>query len=133
GAHYWGTGRALVQIIDRARARGVNIWADSYPYNTTGSDGSTALIPDWALEDEGYAVGSRAARDYAGTLRRVLDDADAAARLRTDIAHEIRRRGDPENITVFEHPNAAYVGKSLLEISRAEGLSPVEMAIKLQL
>lgn len=138
GANFWGSGHAMIQMIDRARSRGVNIWADSYPYNTTGSDGGTVLVPGWALDSDRWGVrgeadaaGSR--RDYTANLRRVLDDPTSAARLRADIAHEIRRRGDAENITVFEHPNQSYIGKNLFQISQAEGISPVEAAIKLQL
>jgi N-acyl-D-amino-acid deacylase len=138
GAHFWGAGHAMIQMIERARARGIDIWADSYPYNTTGSDGATVLVPGWALDSDRWGVRGEsytagAPRDYTGNLRRVLDDPAAAARLRSDVAHEIRRRGDPENIMVFEHPDQSYIGKTLHQISRAEGISPVEAAIKLQL
>jgi N-acyl-D-amino-acid deacylase len=45
GAHYWGSGAAAIRLIEQARARGVQIYADQYPYDTSGSDGSTVLIP----------------------------------------------------------------------------------------
>ena len=44
GANYWGSGLAAIQLIERARLRGVNVWADQYSYNTTGSDGNTLCI-----------------------------------------------------------------------------------------
>src|SRR5690606_36965144 len=38
GAHYWGSSHAAIQLIEAARARGVNVWADQYPYATSGSE-----------------------------------------------------------------------------------------------
>ncbi|MBE3132493.1 MAG: amidohydrolase family protein, partial [Acidobacteria bacterium] len=32
GTMYWGTSHAVIQMIERARARGVEIWGDQYPY-----------------------------------------------------------------------------------------------------
>lgn len=48
GELYWGSSAAAVGLIQRARDRGVDVWADQYPYPTSGTDGSTVLIPAWA-------------------------------------------------------------------------------------
>jgi N-acyl-D-amino-acid deacylase len=66
-------------------------------------------------------------------LRAVLRDSAAAARLRQDIAHEIRRRGGADNVVVFDYPDSTVVGKSVGELAARRGISPVEMAIQLQL
>ena len=42
------------------------------------------------------------------------------------------RRGGPENIVVFDHPDATFVGKSLDELAQARGIDPVRMALELQ-
>jgi N-acyl-D-amino-acid deacylase len=134
GAHYWGTSGAAIQLIESARARGVQVYADQYPYATSGTDGNTVLLPDWALRGEGGQGGGRGARvDYAARLRQVLADDAAAARLRQDIAHEIRRRGGKSNVVVFDYPDSSYVGKSLGQLAEQRGMEPVEMAIALQL
>jgi N-acyl-D-amino-acid deacylase len=126
GANYWGSSHAAIQMIDRARARGVRIWADQYPYSTTGSDGNTVLIPGWALRtDRGGTPADR--------VRRLLADSTLSRRLRTDVAHEIRRRGDAEKIVVLEYPDPAYVGKSIAELSEMLAMSAVDVAINLQL
>lgn len=117
GANYWGSSRAAIQLIERARARGVSIWADQYPYSTTGSDGSTVLIPSWATTE----------------LTRIIQHADSAGRLRRDIAHEIQRRGSAENILVMEYPNPAFVGKTIAELAATLDKTPVDVAIQLQL
>ena len=86
GADYWGSSRAALQLIDRARDRGVRVFADHYPYNTTGSDGSTRLIPEWVRSDE------RAGLSYPEALEIVLGDASQRELLEADIRHEISRR-----------------------------------------
>lgn len=127
GAHYWGTGLEVIELIDQARARGVQVYADQYPYDTSGSDGSTVLIPDWV-----FAGAGRDVADLRPRLEAVLADPSRAAALRQDIAHEIRRRGGEDKIMVFDYPDSTYVGKTLGELAGARGIEPVEMAIALQ-
>jgi N-acyl-D-amino-acid deacylase len=139
GAHYWGSSGSAIQLIERARARGVDVWADQYTYNTSGSDGSTVLIPDWVFEGVAPAGRGRggnpggARPDYAAALRRVLADSGQARKLRQDIAHEIRRRGGAENVVVFDYPDTSAVGRSVGELAARRKVTPVEMAIRLQL
>ena len=111
-----------------ARDEGVRVWADQYPYATSGSDGNTVLIPSWAT-GSGRGNGPSPAESVGA----VLADPAAAADLRTDIAHEIRRRGGADRVVVFEYPREEWVGKNLLEIADERGVDPVQMAIDLQL
>ncbi len=128
GAHYWGSGQAAIQLIEQARARGVQVYADQYPYDTSGSDGSTVLIPDWALN------GDRGAdNNFAARLRAVLGNIELEPKLRLDVAHEIRRRGGAAKVMVFDYPDQQVVGKTLAELAAARNVSPVDMAIALQL
>ena len=124
GAGYWGSGRAAIQLIESARARGVQVYADQYPYDTSGSDGNTVLIPDWATEGP---------VDPAASLRTVLADSARTSDLRIDIAHEIQRRGGAAKIVIFDYPDSAYIGKTLGELASSRDLDPVDMAIALQL
>ena len=132
GEHYWGSSAAAVTLIQRARDRGVDVWADQYPYPTSGTDGSTVLIPAWATRPPG-ANASQPPANRADVLKRVLGDPPTAKLVRSDIAHEIRRRGGAENITVYEYTDTSLYGKSLAEIARLWKLDPVEAAIKIQL
>ncbi|HEX7120083.1 MAG TPA: D-aminoacylase [Longimicrobiales bacterium] len=135
GANYWGSSHAAILLIERARARGVDVWADQYPYNTSGSDGNTVLIPRWALGYDRMARGrGRDDRpDFAAALRRALADSATAAALRRDVAHEIARRGGAANVVVFDHPDTTVIGRSLAEIAAAWGVGPIDAAIRLQL
>jgi N-acyl-D-amino-acid deacylase len=129
GANYWGSSAAAISLIERARERGVDVWADQYPYPTSGTDGSTVLIPAWATRsDSGAPPASR-----ADMLRRALADSVRAKLVRSDIAHEIARRGGAPNVIVYDYSDRALYGKSLGDIAGLWKVEPVEAAIRIQL
>ena len=132
GEHYWGSSAAAITLIQRARDRGVDVWADQYPYPTSGTDGSTVLIPAWATRPPG-ATPNQPPTSRAAVLKRTLGDPPTAKLVRSDIAHEIRRRGGPENIVVYDFTDKSLYGKSLAEIARLWKLDPVEAAIRIQM
>jgi len=122
GSHFWGSSKAAIHLIERARARGVDIWADLYPYNTTGTDGRVVLVPGWAL-----------GKNPKNTLAENLRDPEKEKDIRLDTAYEISRRGGAENIVVLKYPDESYHGKTLTELAQANGISAVDMVIKLQM
>ena len=120
GANYWGSSTAAISLIARARERGVDVWADQYPYPTSGTDGSTVLIPDWAVGRGGEAGarrGGAAAGSRADALRATLADPKKAQTVRSDIAHEIARRGGADNVVIYEHTDTSLYGKSLATVA----------------
>jgi N-acyl-D-amino-acid deacylase len=124
GADFWGASSILIRLIDEARSRGVDVWADCYPYNTSGSDGSIVLIPRWVFE------GNPRPRQ---ALEAALADPAKTAALEKDIRAALNWRGEAGNIVVMDHPDKALVGKNLAEIALAAGVSDADMAVKLQL
>jgi N-acyl-D-amino-acid deacylase len=122
GADFWGGSRAIIRLISEARNQGVDIWADAYPYNTSGSDGSVVLIPNWAL-----------GRSFQTTLKSVLLDAEKKKALFGDIKHAFNWRGNAENILVMDYPDKSYVGKNIAQLAGENGISDIEMVIKLQM
>jgi N-acyl-D-aspartate/D-glutamate deacylase len=46
---YWGRMKEIVALIEEARARGVNVQANVYPY-TRGNNNLASIIPPWAHE-----------------------------------------------------------------------------------
>jgi N-acyl-D-amino-acid deacylase len=134
GEHWRGTSQSIIQLIERARARGVDVWADQYTYNTSGTDGNTVLLPAWAITPPTDARAPQGTRtDYSAALRATLADSTRAAMLRRDVTHEIRRRGGPENVMIFEYPDTTAIGRTVGQLAARRGVTPVEMAIQLQL
>lgn len=127
GAHFWGSSGSAIQLIQRARDEGVRVWADQYPYATSGSDGNTRLIPAWATSSRDIDA------PPAEQLRMVLADPARNAMVRQDIQHEIRRRGGADRVVIFEYPREEWVGRNLQEVANERGIDPVQMAIDLQL
>ena len=59
GVRYWGKSAEILEALESARKRGVPIYADQYPYNTSGSDGSITLLPDWIARTYGETTGKK--------------------------------------------------------------------------
>lgn len=127
GANYWGKSREIIEAIESARARGVRIAADQYPYTSSGSDGTIVLIPRWIFDD--FPGDST---DYSGALMHALAKETNGGVLAGDITHMIARRGGPSNIVVLRHPDRRAIGKTLAELAAARRISPVEMVYLLQ-
>jgi len=66
-------------------------------------------------------------------LKRVLGDPSTEKQVRSDIAHEIRRRGGAHNIVVFDYSDKSLYGKPLSEIAAGWKLDPVDAAIRIQM
>jgi N-acyl-D-amino-acid deacylase len=143
GASFWGSGFAATRLIADARERGVPVYADQYPYPTSGSDGQTVLIPMWALVDEGVDAGGQLGQLQRGggeafkrmreNFARRLGDAAARDKIRRDVAHEIDRRGGADKIVVFEFSDSSLNEKSLAEIARMRKEDPIDTAVWIQL
>ncbi len=51
GRSMWGQSRASLELLDAARARGIDATSDQYPY-TASSTGISVLFPAWSLEGD---------------------------------------------------------------------------------
>ncbi|MGE0041676.1 MAG: amidohydrolase family protein, partial [Vicinamibacterales bacterium] len=114
-----GLSATLVERIEAARARGVEVFADQYPYEASGTSITGALVPRWAQVFGRDAFLRRARGDDRG-------------RLVDDIRANIARRGGPETLMVsrFE-PDPSIEGKTLAALAAAAGRPPEETALDL--
>src|SRR5687768_1294018 len=58
GKQSWGLVHDSLALMDRARAEGVDVACDQYPY-IASSTGLTSVLPKWALEGGREAIGAR--------------------------------------------------------------------------
>jgi N-acyl-D-amino-acid deacylase len=117
GPSQWGLSTVLTERIERARARGVQVYADQYPYEASGTGLSAALVPRWAL------VGGR--EEF---LKR-LGGAERE-RLKSAIADNLKRRGGADTLVVSSYePEPALEGKSLDAIAGERSLAPVDLIV----
>jgi len=128
GKLYWGKSKPIIEAIQKARDRGVKMYADQYPYTTSGSDGTIVLIPYWVMDRfKGDST------DYRGGLIAALQNAQWAADLYEDVEHMINRRGGADRIIVINHPNRSFIGKSLADLAKQREIPAVHMAYLLQI
>lgn len=127
GRTSWGASHNVISLIEDARNRGVKVYAELYPYNTSGSDGRDPLVPLWLEE---HKTGNE---NYKELLSRFLADPEKEKMVRMDIAHEINRRGGASTLTIVDHPNRDLIGKTLEELAKDNDLPVIDMAIRLQM
>lgn len=120
GPKFWGRGYELIEGMERARAEGIDVAGDQYPYEWSSTGFSGAMFARWAL------VGGRQA-----TLDRLADD-DTRARIRTDVTYYINRNHSAEGCVIASFPpDQSLEGRSLQDIADEWGCEPEEAALRL--
>jgi len=123
GRPNWGNVPRALELIDAARAEGIDVRADVYPY-TASSTTLRTLLPDWALEGGIDAM-----------LKRLADPTERArvrAAVESPSAESIVSRVGWENVMIsYCAKRKDLEGRRLSEIARAQGIDAVEAAIQL--
>jgi len=113
GVANWGRSVDMLALVDAARARGVDVTIDQYPYTASSTSVAAALMPAWVLE------GGRAA-----TLAR-LKDPGSREKAKGGIAAMIRDErggGDPKNVQFANCGfDASLAGKTLADLTITRG------------
>ncbi len=100
-AGVWGKTGEVIQLVEDAQRRKLDITADCYPY-TAWHSGLKVLVPNHQWKDP-------------ASVKAGFDDV-----------------GGGKNITITELPSyPAYVGRNIQEIAHAEGISEVELYMRI--
>ena len=101
--------------MEEARARGVDVTIDQYPY-TASSTGIAALVPQWALEGGQKSTVERlAAPDQRAQIKAAI-----VQNLKVD-----RGAGDPKNVAIVNCSfDRSLAGKNLAQLTQARGAEP---------
>ncbi len=120
GPRVWGFSAALVHRIERARAEGVELYADQYPYLASATGLASALVPRWAQAGDDGAFEAR------------LADPETRARILDEMAENLDRRGGADRIQFRRHePDPSIEGRTLAEVAAERGQEPLETALAL--
>ena len=117
GVDVWGKAGEAIQLIERARAAGVEVTANQYPYTASGTSLTAALVPRWA------EAGGTAA------LWKRFDDSTVRARLVREMEVNLQRRGGPASLLITSTRDQKLVGQTLDQIARQRGRAPIDVAI----
>jgi N-acyl-D-aspartate/D-glutamate deacylase len=122
GPRVWGYSQALIHRIQRARDEGVQVFADQYPYQASGTSIGGALLPRWAQVGGGDSLMAR------------LADPIQRGRIRSDILENLDRRGGAGRLQFQTHSaDTSIEGRTMQEVADARGLHPADLAIDLTL
>ncbi len=118
GRANWGKSAETLRLVDEARARGVDVTIDQYPYTASSTSIQAALLPQWAQEGGREAVLGR------------LKDPAVRAKIKAEtirILENERGGGDPKNVVLSSCAwDPSLAGKNLAEVTAQRDL-PVTM------
>jgi dihydroorotase/N-acyl-D-amino-acid deacylase len=109
----WGKSVDTLRLVDEARARGVDVTIDQYPYTASSTSIQGGLVPQWAQEGGREQI-----------LKQLRDEAfrgKVLAAITTSIEND-RGGGDPANVVLAACAwDPSLAGKSLAQVLRDRG------------
>ncbi len=119
GTDVWGQSDTVVSLIEAARAGGLEVTADQYPYLASGTSVGASLLPRWA------EAGGR------DSLRARIADSAAHQRLVADMEPNLRRRGGASTLLISATRDREILGKTLEQIANERHESPIDAALEI--
>ncbi|MCK4703253.1 D-aminoacylase [Candidatus Bathyarchaeota archaeon] len=116
---FWDLCPRLIEMVEEARAEGVQVTADQYPYKASGT-GLGAWIPKWANEGGNEELVKR------------LNDPDTTERIKEGLAEAMEDRSGPEAALISSYPlDESLVGMNIAEVAARRGVDPLDCAVDL--
>lgn len=119
GKEAWGCSADVIAMIDKARAEGVDVVANQYPYAASGTAFEAAVLPNWAMEG-----------GHSELVKRI-DDPAARQKLLSEIPALIAKRGGPETLVLIGYTaDRSLQGKSLADLAKMWKVTPAEAVLR---
>ncbi len=113
--------RGAIERIESARAAGLSVSADQYPYIASSTKLAAMVVPHWAARVDG------------GEFARLAADKTRGAELRREIARELDERDGGASIRIARYePRPQWAGLDLAEIARQAGTTSLEIVLDIQ-
>jgi N-acyl-D-aspartate/D-glutamate deacylase len=119
GTDVWGQSTEAIRLIRQARAQGMDVTADQYPYDASGTSLVPALVPRWA---------EAGGRDQM--LKR-FDDPKTRSRVLAEMEANLKRRGGAKSLLITSAADSSAVGKNLQQIADERHENPVGAALEI--
>ena len=120
GPPVWGSSAAIVERIEAARAEGLSVYADQYPYLASATGLSAALLPRWSQAGGSEAFAERVA------------DPDTRARIRKAMVENLARRGGADRIQFRRFTTDPSIeGRLLSDLATERDADPIDLALEL--
>jgi N-acyl-D-aspartate/D-glutamate deacylase len=120
GPKAWGMMPQACKLIEHARAEGLAVTADQYPYIASSTNLAAMAVPSEEREGGNDVLAKR------------LQDTENSTALKERIAKTLAERGGGKTIRIASYSkHTAWQGKSLVEIAEAEGREVLDIAIEI--
>lgn len=126
GRQNWGKVRQTIRMVEDARARGVDVQMDQYPYTAYMTNVGVQFLPMWALSGDNETVAAR--------LKDPTTRASVAAHMRAQ--HPDWEDAGPDGpwarvVVGIVRGNRALQGRTIYELALEAGLHPIEYVLDL--
>jgi N-acyl-D-aspartate/D-glutamate deacylase len=121
GTDVWGQSDSVVALIKAARATGMDVTADQYPYLASGTSVGASLLPRWA------EAGGR------DSLRARVANPPVRTRLVADMERNLQRRGGAAALLITSTSDSSILGKTLAQVAGLRREAPIEAALQIVL
>ncbi len=118
GVDVWGKSVPVIKMIEQARAEGLKVTADQYPWLASGTSISAALIP--------REIKAGGKEKYLARL----NNPQLRDKLIEDITENLRRRGGAEAVLITQG-KPEWQGKTLGFLAVENNITPASMAIEI--
>lgn len=118
GVDVHGQAGAVIAAIEKARAEGIDVTADQYPWLASGSNLDASLLPRWAVDGGGKAL-----------LKR-LDDPATLTKIRGEMAENLRRRGGAGALLLISE-GYPWTGQTLEQVAAEWKLDSRDAALRI--
>ncbi|MEX0300460.1 MAG: amidohydrolase family protein [Kordiimonas sp.] len=118
GVDVWGKSQAVIELVRQARAEGVAVTADQYPWLASGTGLTAALVPKWARD--------------GGTEKLLLRlrEEKIRHRIRNGMTENMRRRGGAASL-LLTSGSKDWLGLNLEEYAAKRSSNAVDTAISI--
>ncbi|MBM3190909.1 MAG: amidohydrolase family protein, partial [Chloroflexi bacterium] len=120
GPEVWGTSQRVLEMIEAARAEGVQVSCDQYPYEASGGGIAADSLP------HAFQAG-RSPEQMAADLGRP----EVRSELHDIVAANIVRRGGPERLFISSYPAEDVLGKSVQQLAEEQRTTPAQVVMAL--
>ncbi|MFL5520479.1 MAG: penicillin acylase family protein, partial [Gemmatimonadales bacterium] len=117
GTDVWGQSDSVVKLITAARAAGLKVTADQYPYLASGTSVGASLLPRWA------EAGGR------DSLRARIGDPWVRPRLVAEMERNLTRRGGAASLLITSGRDTTIRGRTLAQVAEARRVSAIDAAL----
>jgi N-acyl-D-aspartate/D-glutamate deacylase len=119
GVDVWQQSDSIIKLVESARKEGLEVTANQYPYDASGTSLNAAVSPRWAESGGKDSL-----------LHRVANP-KFQEQIFKETKENIRRRGGPSKLLVVKCDESIFLGKTLEEIAVLLNVPPEEAVYRI--